>query len=252
VHHLLGLGVRFLCCVSMSLHRVPQRGLRERVSIYCSTYRPYGYSCYGDNFVQRLDTQCECDPDVGGRAGLITQTIGIPQLGVLGLKRMTTQCSGEMLGDSTMRAWRLMSGWWRPKQKQEESSRTMTKTRDILKSMILAQTLYSRLNFADHPRAWIMTAGDWAAKPEWGELDIIRRYQEARDRTTVIITRRITWRNFSRVVAKKPRMRKQKKARTRTAHPVMSRSYAPLTVVLPSPRAFWVAFGFGAGTWLLT
>ena len=52
----LGLGVRFLCCVSMSLHRVPQRGLRERVSIYCFTYRPYGYSCYGDNFVQRLDT----------------------------------------------------------------------------------------------------------------------------------------------------------------------------------------------------
>ena len=51
----LGLGVRFFV-VSMSLRRVPQRGLRERVSIYCSTYRPYGYSCYGDNFVQRLDT----------------------------------------------------------------------------------------------------------------------------------------------------------------------------------------------------
>ena len=90
----LGLGVRFPRCVSTSPHRVPQRGLRERVSIYCSTYRPYGYSCYGDDFVQRLDTECECDPDVGGRAGLITQTIGIPQLGVLGLKRMTTQCSG--------------------------------------------------------------------------------------------------------------------------------------------------------------
>ena len=68
VHHIWVLAYVFFV-VSMSLHRVPQRGLRERVSIYCSTYRPYEYSCYGDNFVQRLDTQCECDPDVGGRAG---------------------------------------------------------------------------------------------------------------------------------------------------------------------------------------